>query len=138
MNDYIIYTDGAYSSSKDKGGIGIVIIKDDKVILEYEKGYDHVTNNKMELAAVITALSCIKNKIDSVQIISDSQYVIYSVTKGWKRKKNKKLWRKFDEVENKVKREYCPNIIYKWVKGHADSIYNIKADELATSYERFN
>ncbi|WP_423055802.1 ribonuclease HI, partial [Bacillus atrophaeus] len=44
-----IYTDGAYKSSIDQGGIGIVWMKDDKVFKKYSKGFKHTTNNKMEL-----------------------------------------------------------------------------------------
>ena len=33
-----IYTDGAYKSSIDQGGIGIVWMKDDKVFKKYSKG----------------------------------------------------------------------------------------------------
>lgn len=32
MNDLIIYTDGAYSPLRDQGGIGIVILYNDKKI----------------------------------------------------------------------------------------------------------
>ena len=131
MNNYIIYTDGAYSPSRDKGGIGIVIIKDNKVILEYSKGYEHTTNNRMELTAVIIALSCIKNKIDSLEIITDSQYVLGCIDKGWERKKNKDLWKKFDYIHDKVLQDYCPKIKISWTRGHSTDIYNNKCDKLA-------
>ena len=131
MNDYIIYTDGAYSSSRDKGGIGIVILKDNKIILEYSKGYSNTTNNRMELTAIIIALSCIKNKVNSITVISDSQYCIGCISKGWKRKKNQDLWNKFDFIESKVIDKYCSEIKYEWTKGHTDNIYNNKCDKLA-------
>ena len=132
MNDYIIYTDGAYSSSRDKGGIGIVILKDNKIILEYSKGYSNTTNNRMELTAIIIALSCIKNKVDSITVISDSQYCIGCISKGWKRKKNQDLWNKFDFIESKIIDKYCSKIKYEWTKGHTDNnIYNNKCDKLA-------
>ena len=132
MNDYIIYTDGAYSPSRDKGGIGVVIVKDDKIVLEYSKGYSKTTNNRMELTAIIIGLSCIKNKIDSVTVISDSQYCVGCMCKGWKRNKNRDLWKVFDYIESEVLNKYCSEINYKWTKGHTvDNIYNNKCDKLA-------
>ena len=131
MNDYIIYTDGAYSPSRDKGGIGIVIVKDNKIVLEYSKGYSETTNNRMELTAIIIGLSCIKNNIDSLKIISDSQYCIGCITKGWKRKKNQDLWKVFDYVQSQISDKYCKQISYEWTKGHADDTFNNKCDKLA-------
>ena len=54
-----IYTDGAYKSSIDQGGIGIVWMKDDKVFKKYSKGFKHTTNNKMELIAMLCAFKSI-------------------------------------------------------------------------------
>jgi len=131
MNNYTIYTDGAYSPSRNKGGIGIVILKDDKIVLEYSKSYNNTTNNRMELTAVIMGLSCIKNKIDNLTVISDSQYVLGCITKGWERKKNKDLWEKFDIVESQVLSNYCKTIHYDWTKGHSNNEFNNKCDKLA-------
>lgn len=130
MNNYIIYTDGAYSFNKDKGGIGIIIVKDDKIILEHSKGYKHTTNNRMELTAVIIGLSCIKNNVDNITVISDSKYVINTINLGWKRKKNKDLWARFNYIQFQVSK-YCSNISFKWTKGHDLNIYNNKCDKLA-------
>lgn len=47
-----IYTDGSCSKngSKDaKGGFGVVVIKDNKVINVYQEQQENVTNNKMEM-----------------------------------------------------------------------------------------
>ena len=95
--NYTLITDGAYSSSSDQGGIGIVFLKDGEKILEYSKMYKRTTNNIMELSAVIVGLRFIKKPINSLNIISDSMYVIGCITKGWKRKKNVKLWQVFDK-----------------------------------------
>ena len=129
---YDIYCDGAYSPMRNQGGIGIIFVKNGVKIGEHSKMYkDAVTNNRMELQAVITALSAFKNKVDSITIWSDSQYVIGTITMGWKRSKNCDLWAKFEEVENKVLSEICPEIKYEWVKGHADNEFNSQADKIA-------
>lgn len=128
--NYVLYTDGAYSSLRDQGGIGLIILKDDKKILEYSRMYKGVTNNVMELGAVIIGLKAIKNCIDSLIIFTDSMYVIGCATKGWKRSKNKSLWKEFDKQFQRVQ-TLCSNIEFKHVKGHNGDMYNEEVDKLA-------
>ena len=129
-NSYICYTDGAYSSSRDQGGIGVVILKDNKLILKYSKMYKNTTNNRMELGAIIVTLKAIKKPIDSVIIYTDSMYCIGCASLGWKRKKNQLLWKIFDEEFKRVS-ELCPKIEFKHVKGHEGNYYNEMCDKLA-------
>ena len=133
MTDYIIYCDGAYSPMRDQGGVGIVFVKNGKKIGQYSKMYKETTNNRMELQAIITTLSSFKNKVDSITIYSDSQYVIGTITKGWKRNKNEDLWEKFDKIQDYVTKNICSNVKYEWVKGHAENEFNNMADELANN-----
>lgn len=130
--NYTLITDGAYSSSRDQGGIGIVFLKGDEKILEYSKMYKRTTNNMMELGAVITGLRFIKKPIDSLTIVSDSMYVIGCATKGWKRKKNVKLWQEFDKQYSRVQ-ELCPKIEFIHVRGHNGDKWNEYCDKLATT-----
>lgn len=130
MIKYTLITDGAYSSARDQGGIGLVFLKNGKKILEYSKMYKGVTNNMMELGAVIVGLRLIKNPIDSLIIITDSMYVIGCATKGWKRKKNVKLWQEFDTQYERVK-TLCPDIHFEHVKGHDGDEWNEYCDRLA-------
>lgn len=132
MDNYTIYTDGAYSSVKDQMGTGIVILKNDRPILEYSKMFSEGTNNKAEVAAMIIGLRLIKNPIDSLTIISDSMYCIGCASLGWKRKKNVKLWEEFDKQFERVK-QLCPSIEFKHVKGHSGDKWNERADKLAVA-----
>lgn len=125
-----VYTDGAYSSSRDQGGIGIVFLKNGKPIRKYSKMYKHVSNNKMELGAIVVALRSIKGRVDSITIYTDSMYCIGCATLGWQRKKNKPLWREFD-IQIKRVQELCPNIKFEHVKGHNGNTYNEICDKLA-------
>lgn len=122
---YTLITDGAYSSSRDQGGIGIIFLKNGEKILEYSRMYKKVTNNMMELGAVIIGLRLIKKPIDSLDIVSDSMYVIGCASKGWKRKKNIKLWEEFDKEYSRVS-ALCPSINWIHTKGHQkdDSEYS--------------
>lgn len=129
--EYICYTDGAYSPINDQGGIGIVFLRDNKVIAEFSKGISHTTNNRMELTAIICAFRAIKKPIDKLTIISDSMYCIGTITLNWKRKKNQDLWALFDKEYNRAL-NLCKIIEWKHVKGHQkENIYNNRADCLA-------
>lgn len=130
MKELIIYTDGAYSSLRDQGGVGIVILEDRKKLLEYSNRYHRTTNNQMELGAVIIALRLIKKPYDSITIYTDSQYVIGCATLGWKRKKNVKLWQEFDTQMDRVSK-LCSTIKYLHVKGHNGDEWNEYCDKLA-------
>ena len=127
-----IYTDGAYKSSIDQGGIGIVWIKDNKVFKKYSKGFKHTTNNKMELIAMLCAFKSIKTSMEDVEFISDSQYVLGCLTKGWKKKKNVELWNILDKEYERVK-SLVKNIKFTHVRGHQDCFGNNLADELASN-----
>jgi ribonuclease HI len=100
--EYQIFTDGAYSSLRNQGGVGIVFIKNGEKVFEYSRPIINTTNNRCELYAVTKALQAISNVIDKVTIYSDSQYVIGTITKGWKRNKNKDLWESFDKYYKKL------------------------------------
>ena len=130
--DYTCYTDGAYSSVRDQGGIGIIFLKNGEEVLRYSNMYKGTSNNQMELGAIIIALRMIKGKIDSLTIYTDSQYCIGCATLGWKRKKNKIMWTEFDKQYRRVK-QLCPNIQFVHVKGHNGEKYNEIVDKLAVA-----
>ncbi len=130
-----IYTDGSAKGNPGKGGYGIVI-KNNKSHTEISKGFRLTTNNRMELLAVIVALEKIEKTTNEVIVTSDSKYVIDAVTKGWvfnwekkgfKKKKNPDLWKRFLKIYPKNK------IIFKWVPGHSGHIENERCDELAVN-----
>jgi len=131
-----IYTDGSSRGNPGPGGYGAILMSGTHR-KELSKGYRLTTNNRMELMAVIAALSALKKPGMNVMIYSDSQYVINSVEKGWLKtwiatnfkggKKNKDLWLKYDSLARQH------HIRFKWVKGHADNPYNNHCDKLATT-----
>lgn len=131
-----IYTDGACQVSIGNGGVGVVFIKDNEVIYQFNKHFKNVTNNQMEIMAVIYALHAISTNFDSITVVSDSQYVLGCINKGWKRKKNQNYWQLFDKVYNKAK-EFCSDIKFEWTKGHNIDEYNNLADRLAVEASHF-
>lgn len=76
-----IFTDGACSGNPGPGGYG-VILRYNGTVKELSGGERETTNNRMELTAVITGLSALKEPCE-VELYSDSKYIIDAVTKGW-------------------------------------------------------
>lgn len=132
MINYTCYSDGAFSSTRNQGGIGVVFLRNGVKVFEHSKGFKNTTNNQMEIVAALTILKAIKSPIDILTIYTDSMYVIGCATKGWQRKKNVKLWNKFDIEFNRVK-QLCSKIEFVHVKGHNGDYWNQYVDELAVT-----
>lgn len=125
-----IYCDGACSGNPGPGGWAFVIPKLDIEVSDYE---EQTTNNRMEITAAMKAVEFIYNECpqymdDGVEIITDSQYVVNTMTKGWKKNKNLDLW---SSLEYYLR--YFLYVNWTWVKGHADNKYNKRCDELAVN-----
>ena len=139
MKTVTVYTDGACSGNPGPGGWA--------AILEYggtEKmlsgGEESTTNNRMELTAVIEALSALKEPC-RVTLTSDSRYVTDAVTKGWLYGWQKKGWKKADGKpalnvdlwQRLLDLLETHQVTFHWVKGHAENPYNNRCDELAVA-----
>ena len=134
-NQLTIYTDGASRGNPGPGGYGTILMWQGHT-RELSAGYRLTTNNRMELMAVIAGLEALKKNGLNITIYSDSQYIVKSVEMGWLKnwiatnfkggKKNKDLWLQYYELSQEN------NVRFKWVRGHAENIYNIRCDELAT------
>lgn len=130
MVNYECYTDGAYSSSRNQGGIGVVFLRNGEKVFEFSKGFKNTTNNRMEIGAALTVLKSFKTNVDTITIYTDSMYVIGCATLGWKRKKNISLWEIFDKELKRVS-TLCSNIKFVHVKGHSTDKWNNYVDKLA-------
>ena len=138
MIRYQIFTDGSCRGNKN-GGIGIVWIKNGKKVFEYSRGYKNTTNNQMELLAIGKALASIKRPIDSLEIVSDSEYALGCIfNEKWNPKKNVELITKIKKQLIKTQSLVKNPITYRHVYGHqkqggVDMIWNNKADKLCTN-----
>ena len=92
MKKIEIFTDGACSGNPGPGGYG-AILRYKGTSKELWGGDPSTTNNRMELTAVITALSALKEPCE-VELYSDSKYIIDAVTKGWAKKWRANNWEK--------------------------------------------
>ena len=136
MTDYVIYTDGSCRSNGN-GGIGIVWLKNGEKVFEYSKGYKDTTNNQMELKAIGIALRSIKQPIDSLTIVSDSEYALGCIfNEKWNPKKNVELISKIKQEVKRVEKLIRKEINVEHTYGHQndDSEYtkwNNYVDKLA-------
>ena len=128
-----LYTDGAARGNPGPGGYGVLLMAG-KHRKEIAQGYRLTTNNRMELLAVIVGLEALKNVGSEVIVYTDSKYVADAVSKGWvfdwekkgfKKKKNPDLWRRFLPVYRRHK------VKFHWVEGHSGIPGNERCDALA-------
>ncbi|HVA69356.1 MAG TPA: ribonuclease H, partial [Candidatus Binataceae bacterium] len=119
----IVYADGSCLGNPGPGGWGAVIL-DGRDAPELSGSNPQTTNNRMEITAVIEALRALPASTHAL-IRTDSQYVIKTITDGWRRNKNQDLWALLDaELRGR-------DVRFEWVKGHADDPMNERADALA-------
>ncbi len=130
-----IYTDGAARGNPGPGGFGIVMEWVGKPYKkEFAQGFKLTTNNRMELMAVIVALSKLKNPGTQATVFTDSKYVADAVNKGWifgwekknfANRKNTDLWKAFLKVYRRHK------VKFQWIRGHNNHPQNERCDTLA-------
>lgn len=134
----VIYTDGACKGNPGPGGWGALLTMDDTV-KELFGGELGTTNNRMEMTAVIEALTALKRPC-RVTLYLDSEYVRKGITEwihGWKVRgwrtaaktpvKNVDLWQRLDALITLSGHD----VSWHWVKGHAGDPGNERADALA-------
>ena len=140
MKHVDIYTDGACRGNPGRGGWGAVLVYKG-VEKELSGGEPMTTNNRMELSAVIAALSALREPCE-ITLTSDSKYVVDAVTKGWAKSWQARGWVKPDKSpalnpdlwETLLKLLDYHDVTFVWVKGHAGHPYNERCDRLATDF----
>ena len=137
MKTVEIFTDGACSGNPGPGGWG-AILRFGKTTKELSGGEAKTTNNRMELSAVIAALSALKEPC-KVILTSDSKYIIDAVTLGWAKKWQANGWMRNrkdkalnpDLWEELLRLLSIHTVEFVWVKGHAGHPENERCDQLA-------
>ncbi len=136
MTHVEVYTDGACRGNPGPGGWG-AILRWGKHEKELRGAVQETTNNRMELTAAIEALAALKRRC-KVTLYTDSNYLKKGITewlprwksRGWrtagkKPVKNVDLWLRLDALQQRHA------VSWRWVKGHAGTAGNERADELA-------
>ncbi|MGE5361074.1 MAG: ribonuclease HI [Bacteroidales bacterium] len=134
-----IYTDGACSGNPGPGGWA-AILRYGAHEREMSGGFRKTTNNRMELMGAIKALEALRERC-SATLISDSEYVVNGIKKGWAEKWRAAGWKR-------PKGTFAPNwelwqrlldlcekhhVRFEWVEGHAGHAENERCDELAVA-----
>ena len=123
---YEIYTDGSCLLNPGPGGWGALVMPAEGAAARIPGGERSTTNNRMEITAAAEALESIPPGSSAV-VHSDSEYVVKTMTKGWKRNANKDLW---ERLERAAARR---SVESRWVRGHAGHEGNETADRLAVA-----
>ncbi len=139
MKTVTVFTDGACSGNPGPGGWAAILRYGgaEKVL---SGGAADTTNNRMELLGVISALEALKEPC-RVELYSDSKYVIDALQKrwvwGWKQRGwiksdkkpalNRDLWERLLPLVEKHE------MVYHWIKGHAETEENNRCDQLAVA-----
>ena len=139
MKTVTIYTDGACSGNPGPGGWGAILMYGAHK-RELSGGEANTTNNRMELTAVIEALSILKEPC-IVDLWSDSKYVIDGLSKGWAKGWKARGWVKSDKKpalnpdlwDRLLALTDVHTLRYHGVKGHAENEYNNRCAELAVA-----
>ncbi|HET7752747.1 MAG TPA: ribonuclease H [Anaeromyxobacteraceae bacterium] len=146
---YIAFVDGSsLSNPGGPGGTGFVVLDRVRPALRFggtrweRDGEFAVTNNRMELRAVLDALDGLPAG-EAVDVVSDSRYVVDALSKwihGWRRKGwktaagepvlNRDLIERIDAVARPL------TIRWQWVRGHDGHAVNEVVDGLAQAAAR--
>jgi ribonuclease HI len=134
----IIYTDGACAGNPGPGG-WVAILRYGQHEKVLQGGASLTTNNRMELRAAIAALQALTRPC-AVELHTDSEYLKKGITEwlsrwmrnGWrtankKPVKNQDLWRALHAAMQSHR------VTWRWVRGHAGSELNERADRLAVA-----
>ena len=137
ISEVTIYTDGACSGNPGAGGYAAILRyrTAERVV---SGGEVETTNNRMELLAVIKGLEALKESC-SVNVYSDSSYVVNAFELGWlkgwmanawrtadnKPVKNMELWQRLVDLCGKHL------VTFNKVKGHSTDELNNRCDKIA-------
>lgn len=125
----MIYTnsDGGARGNPGPGAIGVIVRKDNKILIRYSKKIGNfVTNNMAEYEALLKALELASGFTeDKVTCCLDSELIVKQLLGEYKVRNPKllELFLKVQKLQDKFKK-----IIYKYVS--RDDTYQIIADEL--------
>lgn len=133
----VIHTDGGCSGNPGPGGWAWAATR-----INYDYGFEaHTTNQRMELMAVLEGLKAFCGNTKTVEVVSDSSYVVNCFRDKWylgwhardwktsakKPVANRDLWEPLIEISVKY------DVKYTWVKGHSGNEMNDFVDLLAVS-----
>lgn len=144
----IFYTDGSSKGNPGPGGYGVVEydIKSNIIFYIYSEYFKNVTNNQMELKAILHVIKlAAADKENSYLVYSDSAYAVNSINNwiydwarnGWVNSKKKPV-ENLDLMQEIYKYVEFPmkNVTLKKIDGHKGILGNELADAFATNNKK--
>lgn len=136
-----VYTDGSSRGNPGSGGYGYVILDKNKIIGKGHKQFENVTNNRMELMAILHALECAAAHQDEFFIIYTDSAYCYNICNSWIFNWARNNWQRpgnkpvqnidvIQDIFHHVKKNF-PNFEIRKCGGHCGIIGNELADSLA-------
>ncbi len=133
-----VFTDGGCSGNPGPGAWSFIILKR-SFQLQNSGSVEATTNNRMELTAVISALTELEARPElqqsKIDLYTDSRYVQRGISEwinkwernGWltvskKPVKNQDLWKKLKNLSGTMK------INWHWLEGHSGHEFNERCD----------
>ena len=128
-NSYSAFTDGSSDNKnplRPGGSAYIIFDSQGNEVKRMSKGFMGVTNNKMELLAIVSVVNSLPPN-SSVTIHSDSQYSINVLSGRWRASENLKVINLYRRLvaEKNIK------VTFEWVRGHNGDVYNELCDQMA-------
>lgn len=135
-----VFTDGACSGNPGPGGWAWAVSPEGSP--SASGGEARTTNQRMEVYAVLDALRTLGPTHTTVEVVSDSTYVVNCFRDGWwkgwlargwtnsqrKPVANRDLWEPLIELYRSH-----GNVQFRWVKGHSGDRMNDLVDRLAVA-----
>ena len=143
MNGIIIHTDGSCHGNPGPGGYAAIIQIPNHDPMVIQGRNPSTTNNRMEIGAIIAGLASLRELANvagvSIEIRTDSMYVVNAFNKGWLQNwqrngwrtadrgtvKNQDLWEQLTELTREM------DLTFTHVRGHAGNAMNEECDRIA-------
>lgn len=124
-----IYADASClrnGSTEASAGCGAVIVDHNRAEIRLVAKYlpSASTNQQAEILACVSALETLRRPC-RVEILSDSTYVIDTMTGKNRMKTNQSIWSQL------VEKSYGHHVTWRWIKGHDGVTFQEAADRLA-------
>lgn len=124
---FTIYCDGAAKRNPGPAGCGYVILAGGVPVAEGSASIGEATNQYAEIMAAVMALEAVPPG-STIDLYSDSQYVVKTMADGWKRRANLEGWIALDRAATLHRK-----VRWHHVRGHSGEHWNEHVDRLASS-----
>lgn len=131
VQEFIVYTDGGYSASKNVGAGAYIILKADGQTLVEENSFTlkNETSQRAELKAILAAVDALPFR-SSAKIVTDNLSAALGLGKSPRRKNQPDvdLLVSYKQLVRLRKLK----IEFEWVRGHGGQPWNERCDSLCT------